>query len=286
MNKLNALLGHLQPRYLIAGDDLPPVRRVSYDYIVAGNGLWKRAANDHLEAQICIQGFYIPALPILYQYIHPVSLFPGYLLRSIYEDAAGYAEQNLERMYFLHVDGSRAWVSMPAQETQNLKVDYRPSHSAQTVVCDLHSHHNMRAFFSGPAHVPNTDDHDEKGFGFYAVIGSLLQSKPELRLRLGVYGDFVELHPGTLFEGELGPFVDAYSRPEGQNEGATAEGCLSANSDVLDPYFLSDELYDKLIDISFAAHESPEETIARLIENAYETEYASSVAAAPEVDRV
>jgi hypothetical protein len=51
------------------------------------------------------------------------------------------------------------------------------------------------------------DNRDEQGARFYAVIGRIY-SRPEIRLRLGVYGDFVDLPAAALFEG-LGPFTDA-----------------------------------------------------------------------------
>jgi hypothetical protein len=57
----------------------------------------------------------------------------------------------------------------------------------------------MAAFFSP------TDDRDEGGFRFYAVIGRLL-TRPELRLRLGMYGDFWEVPVTALFT-DPGPFV-------------------------------------------------------------------------------
>lgn len=291
---LDTLFDHLKPRFLINDSgDLLPARPVSYDYILAGNGLFKRAANDHLEAMILIQSFRIPILHFSEVYIHPTSLFPGHLLGAIHEDAAFYAERNQERMYFLHIDPeeekhgrTRAWVSMPAQENQTQKVDYRPpTHSAQTIVCDLHSHHTMRAFFSG------TDNADERGFGFYAVVGSLLQSRPELRLRLGMYGDFVDVPADTLFEGGLGLFVDAYSRPPewvrgdpgAMTDSDLADADLPAGDEAAEEWFSSlgvpDDLWGKINDLCLTENEMPEVVMARLIEQAWEKEYLT-----PEVE--
>jgi hypothetical protein len=60
----------------------------------------------------------------------------------------------------------------------------------------------LRASFSP------TDDGDELAFRVYAVIGNLLR-KPEILLRLGVYGDFAYLPVTELFAGP-GPFVDCF----------------------------------------------------------------------------
>lgn len=278
--KLDTLFGHLKPRYIVYASetDLPPVRKVSYDYILAGNGLFKRAANDHLEACICVQDFRIAVLLSMSEYIHPTSRFPGHLLGAVYEDAERFARLNQERMYFLHIDPeeenrgpTRAWVSMPSQVGQGQKVDYRPSHFAQTVICDLHSHHTMKPFFSG------TDNADEQGFGFYAVVGNMLE-RPELRLRLGVFGDFMELPADTLFEGELGLFADAYMRPSELRFDRAAEWYPGGDgseggADWFSSLDVPDDLWGKVNDLCLAENETPETLMARLIGTAWEKEY-------------
>ena len=54
----------------------------------------------------------------------------------------------------------------------------------------------MRAYFSG------TDDADETGFRIYGVIGLINCDPkiPELRLRVGVHGNFWEIPADWVFE--------------------------------------------------------------------------------------
>ena len=70
------------------------------------------------------------------------------------------------------------------------------------VICDLHSHGNMRAFWSA------TDDTDEQGSQLYAVIGKL-DMEPEIRLRVGVYAYWQPL-PVTAVFTDTGRFKDLY----------------------------------------------------------------------------
>ena len=70
------------------------------------------------------------------------------------------------------------------------------------VLLDLHSHGNMSAFWS------QTDEGDEQGFRAYGVVGRL-DTQPEIRLRLGVYGYWFPIPVGVLFDGTH-PFIDAY----------------------------------------------------------------------------
>jgi hypothetical protein len=51
----------------------------------------------------------------------------------------------------------------------------------------------MAPFFS------QTDNRDEQGFRLYAVIGRV-KTKPQLCVRVGVYGDYWSIPAATVFE--------------------------------------------------------------------------------------
>jgi len=67
------------------------------------------------------------------------------------------------------------------------------------IILDLHSHCEMGAFFSA------TDNRDEQGFRLYAVLGRIF-TRPEMALRVGVYGDFWTVPVGMVFGGII-PFL-------------------------------------------------------------------------------
>ena len=58
-----------------------------------------------------------------------------------------------------------------------------------------HDHTQTRAFFSG------TDDRDEQGFRIYGVVGRLDTLRPELSLRVGVYGHHAPVRWSQVFDG-------------------------------------------------------------------------------------
>jgi hypothetical protein len=76
--------------------------------------------------------------------------------------------------------------------------------SEPAILCDLHSHGNMRSFWS------STDDADEQSARLFAVIGRL-DTQPEIRLRVGLYGYWRPLPVSAVFTGS-GPFIDLYRR--------------------------------------------------------------------------
>jgi hypothetical protein len=67
---------------------------------------------------------------------------------------------------------------------------------------DLHSHATLEPFFSP------TDNKDEQGFRIFAVIGKV-NEKPEIRVRVGVYGNYWKIPADMVFE-LPGEIRDAY----------------------------------------------------------------------------
>lgn len=178
-----------------------------YAYLLAQNGLYKLADTPHFYASLRLASARVAGLcrwpeeGVLLR----VPKIPARWLASVLAHArragsAGVVMRPIEQMYHFHWINGEWRVSVPSQEASAGRVVYRGGDES-TVVLDLHSHHEMPAFFSG------TDNRDEQGIRFYAVIGRIF-TKPEIRLRLGVCGDFFEFPAAGLFE-ELGEFDDA-----------------------------------------------------------------------------
>jgi hypothetical protein len=96
-----------------------------------------------------------------------------------------------EVLYQFHHYGRTVQVKKPPQRATGLSVTAAGS-SDPTVFCDLHSHGNMAAFWS------RTDDEDEQSARLFAVIGRL-DTEPEIRLRVGLYGYWRPLPVTAVF---------------------------------------------------------------------------------------
>ena len=59
---------------------------------------------------------------------------------------------------------------------------------------DIHSHNTMRAFFS------EKDNKDEKATRLYAVVGSLQNYFPQIKVRMSNGGKFLQINPNDVFE--------------------------------------------------------------------------------------
>lgn len=190
------LIGH----HIYHGGDLPPVAS-AYDYVMAGNGLFIRAASPAMSVCLALHEERINGLPEMEPYVNlPYGRIPESILTNIYEDARQRAFLRLERMYYLHRYPERVIVNIPRQKaTSGAVTAESPTHGYKSLVCELHSHHQMEAFWSAK------DDADEQEFRFYGVIGRLNTDSPTFRLRIGISGYFFEAPPTTIFTGE-GPF--------------------------------------------------------------------------------
>jgi PRTRC genetic system protein A len=182
---------------------LPTSDALVYQYILAATGVYLRAESRFFDVLLPIARCPIRGLAALEPHIRlKVARLPGRLLVAALLDArrARGPDGGLnEALYHFYHDGAGVRVTKPFQKATAAGV-VGVEGAMAGVLLDLHSHGNLRAFWSG------TDDGDEQGFHVYGVIGRL-DERPEIRLRLGVYGYWFPMPVSLLFDG-MGGFVD------------------------------------------------------------------------------
>jgi PRTRC genetic system protein A len=203
-------------------EPLPSNDALAYQYIIAGNGLFIRAETNFFDALLPIAPCTVRGLvPLGQQFRLKVPRIPVRLLDTILADArrarrpSGDKEGLNEVLYQFHHHGRTVQVKKPPQRATGLSVTAVGS-SDPAVFCDLHSHGNMAAFWS------RTDDADEQSARLFAVIGRL-DTEPEIRLRVGLYGYWRPLPVTAVFTGRgsfdrlnldgprtAGPFKDLF----------------------------------------------------------------------------
>jgi PRTRC genetic system protein A len=192
--------------YLVARDGPLPRRGLAYDYVLAGDGLYVAAEGRSLEARVRIAGAVVRGLPPL----HPsIGLRAGRLPQGLWEPIVAVASAHAEREVLLAVSAEPSGYRLlrPAQLAGRLRVVYLPP---REVLLQIHSHGAYPACFSA------TDDADEQGFGLYGVLGRLGSGRPEVALRVGVYGYFQAVPWEAVFAGDRGPFRDRWTESRGE----------------------------------------------------------------------
>ena len=168
-------MNNLMPLYLYQGRTLPPPQHL-YDYVLAAQGLIKRSTNRHTEADLLLvplpAGLELTGLNLQPYPLRGVRLkqarIPGAILQELLADA----RQDLSRefMYLVRLDpaSGRYAIDRPAQHGSAVHVGYSATANSD-VLLEIHSHATMPAFYSP------TDDRDEQGGRWYAVMGRLQQ---------------------------------------------------------------------------------------------------------------
>ena len=183
-------------QHLIVQDDgkLPSIPNCLYAYIMAGNGVFLYAKRDDLEVLIPVSRATIAGLPLLEPFVN-MPRVPAILMRHILQAS----KQNLpnEILFWFNFDHDRqVWnVDAPVQvcrPASAFPVDKSDPLGIKALI-DLHSHARMEPFFSP------TDNKDEQGFRIFAVIGKV-NEKPEIRVRVGVYGNYWNIPASSIFE--------------------------------------------------------------------------------------
>jgi len=192
--------------YLIKKKDgLYGDRGMFYDYILAESGVFIEAEGPLLAARVPVAHAEVRGLAPLET---KVVLRHGLIPQRIFDLAVNFFLTDTNHERYVAVtwsDGYHIHVPRQASDKEHLVEGADEGHGSgggvaflnlDNVILDLHSHGKMRAFFS-PA-----DNTDEKGLRLYAVVGKL-GDKPQIRLRVGVYGYRTAISWGDVFEGTL-----------------------------------------------------------------------------------
>lgn len=199
-------------RHYAATDAAPlPPAQPGITWVFAGNGVFKRGCDGQRDLLIRTgPAPEVPGLALLLPHVRYRSWphrLPGAFLPKLLADARGAVRGErlqvpIEKQYFVvHRDGGPRLIAPRGQDASPGRVRYAmPTHGA--VLCDIHSHHELPAFFS------STDDHDDVGLSVSVVIGRIF-TQPEIACRINVYGSRQRVPARLLFD-DLGPFFDVY----------------------------------------------------------------------------
>ena len=170
---------------------LAGVQGIGYDYVLGSGGVYVQSQGAQLTARV-------PVAPGEVRGLAPVAeklqLTHGPIPAHLFEAGLRWFQDapDTERLFAVRWDGRAYRLVVPPQAGTASSLAYLPPAG---VVAEFHSHGSSHAFFSA------TDDRDEQGFRIYGVAGRLDAPRPELRLRVGIYGHFAPLDWPQVFGG-------------------------------------------------------------------------------------
>jgi PRTRC genetic system protein A len=166
-----------------------------YQYVIAANGIFVRARRPGLEAMLMVGPVTDPVrgLVPVQPYVHVDRLMPAWMVEKLFRRA--YLERGREILFYARLNPGWS-IAIPAQVQSGGSVHpVNPFAGGTDTLLEIHSHHNMNAFFSG------TDNQDERaGFRLFAVLGRVGSQQPEIHVRVGIYGHFWSFPARWVFE--------------------------------------------------------------------------------------
>lgn len=181
------LVGYLFNRQ----EGLDGQRGMYYDYVVASNGLFIEAENKLLEVRIPVAYCDIRGLAPLKK---KFNLTYGSIPQRFFDLSLDMFLADTSQEHYVAIIGDAGYhFYVPIQERAGASVAYD---CGEKVVLEMHSHGKMGAWFSVK------DNEDEKGLKVYGVVGQL-DKTPIVKLRLGVYGYYIDLSWSEVFDGTL-----------------------------------------------------------------------------------
>ena len=172
-------------------DGLSGSNGIGFDYVLGSGGIYVQSESAHLTARVMVASCEVRGLAAVAE---KVELAHGPIPAGLFELGLGWFrdDPDTERFFAVRWDGRSYRLVVPPQLGTATSLEYAPPAG---VVAEFHSHGTSRAFFS------KTDDRDEQGFRTYGVVGRLNRHRPELSLRVGIYGHFAPVEWSQVFDG-------------------------------------------------------------------------------------
>ena len=170
---------------------LTGLQGIGYDYVLGSGGVYVQSQGAHLMARVLVAACTVRGLAPVAE---KLQLTHGPIPAGLFELGLRWFQDapDTERFFVVRWDGDAYRLVVPPQAGTATRLAYQPPAG---VVAEFHSHGSSRAFFSA------TDDRDEQGFRSYGGVGRLDDPRPELRLRVGVYGHFAPVEWPQVFGG-------------------------------------------------------------------------------------
>ena len=172
-------------------------------YVLQGDGLYEKRINKLGSFCLRVAKLDVPGLETNLNegWELDVPKIPAALLGttvSFFRKIYSQHSSEVFLQFYYDVKENEYLVHCPKQTVGAASVKYENDEyftdESKILVFEIHSHGQMGAFFSG------TDDRDEKADRFFGVIGNINHFFPELKLRLSVGGNKVEIDVEDLFD--------------------------------------------------------------------------------------
>ena len=194
MNLIEIFSGQKFVEHLIASVEVPPVRAIKFDYLLAGNGLFVRAKRKEFSVCLPLNRISIKGLPDVQSGIiwhHP--RIPSRIWQEILTNAREGSDSAKfkEDVYVVcwsekHAEWQWKSIGMKRHYASTIADDALEEYGEACL--EIHTHPPNAIHFS------QMDDHDEQGkFRLFGILIDVHELRPKVRFRCGIYEYFVQI---------------------------------------------------------------------------------------------
>ncbi len=193
--KLSLLFGGQKfVEHLIAAGEVPPIRAIKFDYLLAGNGLFIRAKRKEFSVCLPLNRTKVTGLPVVKSEItwHRERI-PSRIWQEILTNARANSDsvefkEDVFVVYWHTENAGWQWKNIGKKRNYASTIADDSLVEYQDACLEIHTHPPNATHFS------QMDDHDEQGkFRLFGILIDIHAPRPQVRFRCGIYDHFVQI---------------------------------------------------------------------------------------------
>ncbi len=194
MNLTEIFTGQKFVEHLIAGREIPPIKAIKFDYLLAGNGLFIRAKRKEFSVCLPLKLTNVKGLPdVNNEIVWHKPRIPSRIWQEILSNARSDSDsaEFKEDVYVVYWHEKQAkwhWKNIGKKRSYASTIADDELEEYSKACLEIHTHPPNATYFS------QMDDADEQGkFRIFGILIDVHNPNPQLRFRCGIYDYFVQI---------------------------------------------------------------------------------------------
>lgn len=201
MNLTEIFTGQKFVGHLIAEQEIPPIKAIKFEYLLAGNGLFIRANRKEYSVCLPLNRIKIKGLPnVNSEIIWHKPRIPNRIWQEILKNARSDSDSSefKEDVYVVYWQEKQAewlWKNIGTKRNYASTIADDSLEEYGEACLEIHTHPPNATHFS------QMDDRDEQGkFRIFGILIDIHNAKPKVRFRCGIYDHFVQIPADDIGE--------------------------------------------------------------------------------------
>jgi PRTRC genetic system protein A len=201
MSLTEILSGQKFVEHLIAEQEVPPIKAIKYEYLLAGNGLFIRAKRKEFSVCLSLNRTSVKGLPdVNSEFIWHKERIPSRIWQEILANARADSDssefkEDVYVVYWQEKQATWCWKNIGKKRNYASTIADDELEEYKDACLEIHTHPPNATHFS------QMDDRDEQGkFRIFGILIDVHNPNPKIRFRCGIYDYFVNISADDIGE--------------------------------------------------------------------------------------